>query len=53
DTFISRPEFLDDIATNARYYGTMIGKKYAEPYVIREHLELVDPVTYFSGISER
>lgn len=52
-TFISRPEFLDDIVTHARHYGSMIGKKYAEPFVIREQLELADPVTYFSGNSER
>ena len=52
-TFISRPEFLEEIEVQNRYYGTLIGKKYGEPFIVREHLEMDDPVEYFGQRSER
>jgi len=47
ETFISRPEFLDEIEAQNRYYGSLIGVKHGEPYIIREHLAIDDPVAYF------
>ena len=52
-TFISRPEFLDDIEAVNRFYGTTIGTRYGEPYVVREILHVDDPVTYFGANTER
>ncbi|MEE2710189.1 MAG: bacillithiol biosynthesis deacetylase BshB1 [Gemmatimonadota bacterium] len=52
-TFISRPEFLEEIEVQNRYYGTLIGKKYGEPFIVREYLEMDDPVEYFGQRSER
>jgi len=51
-TFISRPEFLEEIEIQNRYYGTLIGKKYGEPFIVREYLEMDDPVEYFRHRSE-
>jgi hypothetical protein len=41
-TYISRKEFLEDIQAKARYYGSLIGVKYAEPFYIHEPLHLPD-----------
>jgi hypothetical protein len=29
--------YLDDIASRSRYYGTLIGVEYGEPFYVREH----------------
>lgn len=47
DTYISRPEFLDGIITRAKQYGTYIGVKFGEPFLINEALKLDDPVGFF------
>lgn len=46
-TNISTPEFLDAIITRAKQYGSQIGVKYAEPFLVREPMRLDDPVTFF------
>lgn len=46
-TFISRPEFLQELEAQNRYFGSLIGVRYAEPFVMREFLTIEDPVVYF------
>ena len=48
-TFISRPEFLEEIEAQSRYYGALIGARYGEPFVVREYLSIDDPVAHFAG----
>ena len=47
ETFISRPEFLEEITTRDRYYGTSIGTTFGEPFLVREPLRLDDPMDFF------
>ena len=47
ETFISRPEFLKEITTRDRYYGTSIGRTFGEPFLVRETLRLDDPMDFF------
>jgi len=35
-TYISRPEFLEKIINRARYYGSLIGAEYGEPFCVKE-----------------
>src|SRR5579885_2740553 len=46
-TMISTPYALETLATMCRYYGAMIGARYGEPFLMREPLELRDPVSFF------
>ncbi len=48
ETMISTPYALEVIETMGHYYGAMIGARYGEPFVLREPLELTDPVAFFS-----
>ena len=47
ETLLSKPEFLDRIETRDKQYGSYIGVKYGEPFLIRESLKLNDPVEFF------
>lgn len=47
ETLISKPEFLDRIETRDKQYGTYIGVKYGEPFLVREAIKLNDPVEVF------
>ena len=47
ETLLSRPEFLDRIETRDRQYGTYIGVKYGEPFLVREAIKINDPVDFF------
>lgn len=47
-TPISHPTFLEFIETRARQYGVYLGVNYAEPFVVRELLNIEDPVALFS-----
>lgn len=44
-TLISSSEYIDSIEVNSRYYGGLIGKKYGEPFLVRETLEVEDIMT--------
>jgi N-acetylglucosamine malate deacetylase 1 len=44
---IARPEFLDSIETRDRRYGAAIGVKYGEPFLVREAIQVKDPVEFF------
>jgi bacillithiol biosynthesis deacetylase BshB1 len=46
-TLLSTPYALEALETLCRYYGAMIGARYGEPFLLREPLELLDPVTFF------
>ncbi|MBM3265350.1 MAG: bacillithiol biosynthesis deacetylase BshB1 [candidate division Zixibacteria bacterium] len=48
-TYISRPEFLDELEAQTRYFGSLIGVRYGEPFAVREFLTIDDPVVYFEG----
>lgn len=47
ETLLSRPDFPDRITTRDRQYGTYIGVKYGEPFLVRESLKINDPVDFF------
>jgi len=47
ETLLSRPEFLDRIATRDKQYGAYIGVKYGEPFLVREAIKINDPVDFF------
>jgi len=50
-TMISTPYAMQVFETMSRYYGAMIGAEHGEPFVVREALELQDPVEYFQQFS--
>ncbi len=47
ETNVSRPEFLEAIITRDKQYGSYIGAKYGEPFLVREPMRLDDPVAFF------
>ncbi len=47
ETLLSRPEFLDVIETRDKQYGTYIGVRYGEPFLVREAIKIDDPVAFF------
>jgi bacillithiol biosynthesis deacetylase BshB1 len=49
ETLIGRPEFLDTIEIRSRHYGTPIGVRYGEPFLVREAIKLEDPVRFFGS----
>ena len=44
-TYISSPEYIDLIEIRSRYYGGLIGKKYGEPFLVRDMLQIKDVMT--------
>ncbi|MFZ2054629.1 MAG: bacillithiol biosynthesis deacetylase BshB1 [Candidatus Aminicenantales bacterium] len=46
-TLIGRPDFLETIETRDRHAGGAIGVKYGEPFLVREVIQLKDPVDFF------
>jgi bacillithiol biosynthesis deacetylase BshB1 len=48
-TYISQPEFLNFIITRSQYWGQKIGAKYGEAFLVREMIEIDDPVKHFSS----
>lgn len=49
ETLLSRPGFLDRIIARDKQYGTYIGAKYGEPFLVREALKINDPVDFFDA----
>jgi bacillithiol biosynthesis deacetylase BshB1 len=47
ETSLNRPEFLDHIEVRDRKCGLQIGAKYGEPFLVRETLNIDDPVGFF------
>jgi bacillithiol biosynthesis deacetylase BshB1 len=47
ETNISHPAFIRAITTRAKQYGSYIGVEYGEPFLVREPLNLEDPVAFF------
>lgn len=47
ETLIGRPEFLEFIEARDRRFGAQIGVKYGEPFLVREALNVDDPVAFF------
>jgi len=50
-TYISKPEFLSTIITRCQYWGQKIGVRYGECFLVREFIEIQDPVQHFCGHS--
>ena len=48
-TYISRPEFLEEVEAQCRYYGSLIDARYGEPFVVREYLSIDDPMAHFAS----
>jgi len=51
-TLISTPLALEVFETMPRYYGAMIGARHGEPSVVRESLEIDDPVSFFGALPD-
>ncbi|MBI2815543.1 MAG: bacillithiol biosynthesis deacetylase BshB1 [Acidobacteria bacterium] len=51
-TMISTAYALEVIEANCRYYGAMIGARYGEPFLLKESLEISDPVAFFRQIPD-
>jgi N-acetylglucosamine malate deacetylase 1 len=51
-TLISTPLALEVFETMTRYYGAMIGARHGEPFVVREALEIDDPVQFFGALPD-
>ena len=52
ETMISTPLALEVLETLSRYYGAMIGARHGEPFLMRESLEITDPVAYFRAFPD-
>ena len=44
---LSHPRFLGMIETRSRHYGGLIGKEHGEPFLLKDVLELTDPLSFF------
>lgn len=44
ETRLTSKEFLDELETRSRYFGSLIGVKAGEPFFVREALNIDDPV---------
>ena len=47
ETLISSPQFFTLIETRGRYYGSLIGVSYGEPFWMRTMVGISDPVEFF------
>jgi bacillithiol biosynthesis deacetylase BshB1 len=47
ETLISSPEFLSRIEARDKHYGSLIGVKFGEPFLVREAIRINDPVDFF------
>lgn len=47
-TYIASAEFMEAIRIRAEFWGQKIGVKYGEPFLVRESLQINDPVAHFS-----
>lgn len=50
-TYISRKEYLEELEARSRYYGSLIGRRYGEPFLLREMLEVEDPFSLVRRVS--
>lgn len=48
ETLISSPNFFSLIETRSRFYGSLIGVSYGEPFWMRTMVGIGDPVDFFS-----
>jgi len=46
-TLLAQPLSLTAMEARDKYYGAMIGKQYGEPFLVRNTIELDDPVGHF------
>ena len=51
-TLLSTPLALDVFETITRYYGAMIGARHGEPFLMRETMEVSDPVAFFRAFPD-
>ena len=49
ETMLSKPEFLEDLESRSRYYGSLIGARYGEPFLLRGGVELDTPMSLLKG----
>jgi bacillithiol biosynthesis deacetylase BshB1 len=49
-TFISRPEFLEEIEARGRFFGSLVGVRWGEPFLSDLPPRLDDPLAAFSGL---
>ena len=49
ETMLSKPEFLEDLELKSRYYGSLIGATYGEPFLVRGSIRLDTPFRLIEG----
>jgi len=49
ETMLSKPEFLEDLEMRSRYYGSLIGARHGEPFLVRGGVRLVTPMSLIEG----
>jgi bacillithiol biosynthesis deacetylase BshB1 len=52
ETLISTPYAMEVFETLSRYYGALIGAPHGEPFLMREAMEVADPVAYFREFAD-
>ena len=52
ETMLSTPLAMEVFETISRYYGAMIGTRHGEPFLMRETLEIDNPVEFFGGFPD-
>ncbi len=53
ETLISSEYFLGLVETRARYFGSLIGAAYGEPFWMRQVIGIGDPVAFFNSTENR
>jgi len=48
-TTISSPDFLPAIEAKARYFGSLVGARFGEPYIVEGPLAVDDPLPVVRG----
>ena len=52
ETVLSSEDFIRRVMTHYKYYGSLIGAEYGEPFFVRETMEVDDLVTSFQRMVE-
>jgi len=51
-TGISQPDFLLRLESRARYFGSMIGRTFGEPFLVTRKVPMVDPVEHYAPFTK-
>ena len=48
-TWVSKPDLFEELKGRDRYFGSLIGRRYGEPFAVMGFVPFDDPVAHFSG----